>query len=275
MNGKRLVPEFVKAPLREPYRAAVRSVKRFRLALKYGMPAPMAPHFCPVCGRGLRRFEVIKWDDTMCVFCGSPERHRMAWSFLLRRTDVFDGRKKNMLHIAPEPPFEAVLSKVLGDGYVSADLLQPNVRVRVDITDIPYPADFFDVIYCSHVLEHVPNDRKAMQEFARVLKPRGWAIIMVPHFPEIGKTFEDFSVIDPAERLRLFGQEDHVRIYGDDFVSRLENAGFEVRVIRTADFLSAEEIARFNITKLSGDVFLCTKPQGRTEEGRESDQRVI
>jgi len=164
-----------------------------------------------------------------------------------------------MLHIAPERPFEVALSKLLGAGYVSADLLKPNVRVRVDITHLPFPNDSFDVVLCSHVLEHVQDDLQAMQEFTRVLKLRGWALIMVPHFPEIGKTFEDPSVTDPAERLKLFGQEDHVRVYGDDFVSRLQNAGFEVRVMRSADFLSQKDIARFNITPLSGDIFLCTK----------------
>ena len=114
---------------------------------------------------------------------------------------------------------------MIGEGYITADLLDPRVRVRMDITDIPYPNNFFDVIFCSHVLEHVPNDRRAMQEFSRVLKHEGWAVIMVPCFPERGKTFEDPSVTDPAERLRLFWQEDHVRLYGNDFVERLEASG--------------------------------------------------
>jgi hypothetical protein len=261
VNIKRLMPEFFKAPLRKGYRAVLPILKKFQLTVVYGFPSAIAPHFCPVCKRGLRRFSVIKWDDTMCVFCNSSERHRMAWSFLLRRTDLFDGRQKRMLHVAPELQFEHYLSKALGPGYITADLLQPRVHVRMDLTEIPYAAESIDVIFCSHVLEHIPNDRKAMREFARVLKPKGWVLIMVPCFPEIGKTFEDFSVTDPAERLRLFGQEDHVRIYGDDFVSRLEDAGLEVRIVRTPDFLSAKEIAKFNITSLSGDVFLCTKRQ--------------
>ncbi len=100
-----------------------------------------------------------------------------------------------------------------------------------------------------------------MRKFARVLKPEGWAAIMVPCFPEIGKTYEDFSITDPAERLRAFGQEDHVRIYGNDFLTRLTESGLEARTVRTADFLNPKEIARFNITHLSGDVFLCTKRQ--------------
>ena len=259
MNVTHLVPDFLKVPLRRPYWAAIGLLYRSHLALQYRRPKVIAPHFCPVCGVGLRRFKVIAWGDTACVFCDSSERRRLAWSFLLRCTDLLDGRLKCMLHIAPERPFEVALSKLLGAGYVSADLLKPNVRVRVDITHLPFPNDSFDVVLCSHVLEHVQDDLQAMQEFTRVLKLRGWALIMVPHFPEIGKTFEDPSVTDPAERLKLFGQEDHVRVYGEDFVSRLENAGFEVRVMRSADFLSQKDITRFNITHLSGDIFLCTK----------------
>jgi SAM-dependent methyltransferase len=182
----------------------------------------------------------------------------MVWAFFHRRTDLFDGRPKTMLHVASEAQFESALSKAIGDGYITADLLDPRARVRMDITDIQYPAEFFDIIFCSHVLEHVPNDRKAMAEFARVLKPQGWAAILVPCFPERGATFEDFSVTDPAQRLKLFGQADHVRVYGDDFVGRLEQSGLEVRVVHASDFLSSEEIARFDVA-WSGDIFLCSK----------------
>ena len=90
VNIKRLMPEFFKAPLRKGYRAALPFLKKLQLTVVYGFPSAIAPHFCPVCKRGLRRFSVIKWDDTMCVFCNSSERHRMAWSFLLRCTDLFE-----------------------------------------------------------------------------------------------------------------------------------------------------------------------------------------
>jgi SAM-dependent methyltransferase len=147
---------------------------------------------------------------------------------------------------------------VIGSGYVTADLLSPHAFVRMDITNIQYPNDFFDAIYCSHVLEHVPNDKLAMKEFARVLKPGGFAVILVPITAD--KTFENPSVTDPKDRLRLFGQDDHVRIYGPDFVGRLKEAGLAVRKYSASDFLNTIEITRFNLTKLSGDVFYCTKP---------------
>jgi len=190
----------------------------------------------------------------------------MLWEFLRQSTDLYDGRHKHMLHVAPETQFEKLFSKVIGDGYITADLFDPRAKVKMDVTVIPFPADCFDVILCSHVLEHVPDDRKAMRELVRVLKPEGWAAILVPCFPERGKTFEDFSVTEPAERLKLFGQADHVRIYGSDFVSRLEESGFHVHVVYPPEFLSPEEIIRFNITRNSGEIFLCTKRQSENTE---------
>jgi len=162
--------------------------------------------------------------------------------------------------VAPEIHFEITLSKALGDGYVTADLFRSDVRVRMDITQIPCPADSFDIIYCSHVLEHVPNDRHAIRELARVLKPNGWALFMVPLNTE-RNTFEDFSITDPADRLRLFLQEDHVRLYGKDFPMRLNECGLDVRTMRNTDFLTPREIARFDINDTSGALYLCTKTQ--------------
>lgn len=228
-------------------------------AVAYVRAPSESAHFCPVCEKGLVRFRKLSYGDTKCFICGSDERHRLVWLFLHRLTNLFDGSSRTMLHVAPEIQFENGLRAAVGPSYITADLLDPRAKVKMDITNIQYPDSFFDVIYCSHVLEHIPNDRLAMREFVRVLKPSGWAVIMVPCYPDRGKTFEDPSVTDPKERLRLFGQEDHVRIYGNDFIDRLNAAGFDVRVIRSSDFLSPAEIARFNLTTHSGDVFLCTK----------------
>ena len=162
-----------------------------------------------------------------------------------------------MLHIAPELCFEARFRQQIGPGYLTADLMEP-ADVRMDITDIQYPNDSFDIIYCSHVLEHVPDDRKAMREFHRVLKSDGWAVFMVPI--TIDQTVEDPSITDPQERLRLFGQHDHVRRYGRDFVDRLKEAGFHVNVTAARDFLSDDEVVRIAIRNaLTGEVFHCSK----------------
>jgi SAM-dependent methyltransferase len=173
-------------------------------------------------------------------------------------TDFFDERSKLMLHVAPEPCFERIFKKHLGQGYISADIQNPRARVKLDITDIRFPNEKFDVIYCSHVLEHVVEDKKALKEFNRVLKSDGYAILLVPIQPGLKKTFEDQSVTDPEERLRLFGQEDHVRRYGQDFVERIQKANLALEIIKPADFLSKKEMKLMGI-KPTDQIYYCTK----------------
>ena len=129
--------------------------------------------------------------------------------------------------------------------------------VEMDVTAIGYPDRSFDVIYCSHVLEHVEDDRKAMGEFHRVLRDTGWAILLVPISSET--TLEDPSAVDPEERLRLFGQADHVRRYGADYPDRLREAGFHVRVIAVDNLVERPKAVEMGLTEASGDLFLCTK----------------
>jgi predicted SAM-dependent methyltransferase len=127
----------------------------------------------------------------------------------------------------------------------------------MDITRVGYAKETFDVIYCSHVLEHVSDDRQAIHEFHRILKPDGWAVLLVPITAD--KTFEDASITDPCERLKLFGQENHVRRYGPDFMERLSEVGFKVKVTTPSDFLTEEEIVYMGITDAAGEIFHCTK----------------
>ena len=196
--------------------------------------------WCPVCRGRSRRFRPFKHHpnpEAMCIHCGALERHRLFWLYVQTRTDLFDGRPKRVLHVAPEACFTDRLSKRLGPGYLTADLLDARAKVRMDVTAIEFPDDTFDVIYCSHVLEHIPDDRRAMRSFAASSSPTGWAVLLVP--VTAPRTFEDPTITDPAERLRLFGQEDHVRRYGPDYVDRLEESGFDVREINVPDLASA------------------------------------
>jgi SAM-dependent methyltransferase len=190
------------------------------------------------------------------VHCGAKERHRFVWLYFTRMTDLFDGRPKDVLHVAPEQCLEPRLRRQLGTGYVTADLFDPRAMVKMDVTDIHYPDESFDVIYCSHVLEHVQDDLRAMREFYRVLKRGGWAVVLVP--VSAVHTFEDPSVVDPAERRRLFGQDDHVRRYGLDFPERLRRAGFEVTTIHVTDLLAEDEIERVELGAC-GEVYRCTR----------------
>lgn len=245
--GSKLPPQ-IKNPLRQ-----LRSLVRSRFY--YG-----TERLCPVCNQSFRRFVssgIIPREDAQCVYCGSLERHRLLWLFLHKKTDLFDGKPKKMLHVAPEYCFETRFKRLLGSNYLTADLFKPHVMVKMDITDIQYPDQSFDVIYCSHVLEHVPDDQKAMQEFHRVLSKDGWAIILVPITSK--KTVEDPSIVDPADRLRMFGQEDHVRSYGPDYIDRLRDAGFKVEVFTAGDLVGRDSVVRLGLTPASGEIFYCTK----------------
>ncbi len=215
---------------------------------------------CPVCGKSSRRFlrfGGIPRDDAMCVHCNSLERHRFVWLYFKKRTNLFDGSRKMFLHIAPEACFENELRNMLGNDYITADLFSDRAMVKMDITNIRYPDKSFDAIYCSHVLEHVQDDKKAIRELYRVLKTDGWAIILVPITADI--TFEDPAIVSPSDRRKLFGREDHVRCYGPDFVNRLEEPGFSVIVTNVHDLCNQDEVECMGLSKAAGEIFYCTK----------------
>jgi len=183
--------------------------------------------------------------------------HRIAWLYFQKHTTLFDGSPKTLLHIAPEPELAKRFLSVPGMNYLPVDLdtRRPFVTERMDITEIGYPADSFDGILCSHVLEHIPDDRKAMRELCRVLKPGGWALFMVPLH---GKpTEEDPNCTDPRERERRFGQFDHVRSYGIDLVQRLEESGFTVTVINGPELTKTRDDADRMV--IWGKAFVCSK----------------
>lgn len=243
----RHLPGWLKGPLRRGRDAALR------------LPYRGWGRLCPVCGRASRRFApagVVPREDAACIHCGALERHRLVWLYFRSRTDLFDSRPKRVLHVAPEPCFRRPFEQAFGAGYVPADLSGMNGSLKMDVLDIPFPDSAFDVIYCSHVLEHVADDRRAMREFRRVLRPDGWAVLLVPILAE--RTFEDPSVTDPAERQRLFGQDDHVRAYGPDYVDRLREAGFAVSVTGPEELAGQSERLRLGLNAAAGEIHFCT-----------------
>jgi SAM-dependent methyltransferase len=217
--------------------------------------------FCPCCQTSLRRFKPYGLDvprpEAMCGVCGCVERDRLMHLFICQETDLFDGQPKKLLHFAPEVSMRSLFQSANYIDYLSADLADVSAMVKMDITDIPYPDSTFDAIYCSHVLEHVTDDRKAMRELFRVLKAGRWAILHVPITANV--TFEDPSITDSKERERVFGQFDHVRRYGPDYVDRLVDGGFSVEVHMFAQKLGAETARRFGLV-FDESVFLCRKP---------------
>lgn len=214
-------------------------------------------HFCPICQTQLRQFWSFRGrPGAWCPICGSLERHRLVWLFLQQNDDILDTSPKRMLHIAPEPILETRFRLISKLDYLSADLTNPQAMVRMDVTDIQFPDSSFDIIFCSHVLEHVPDDFQAIKEFNRVLKPNGLAIVLVPIVAEA--TFEDPTIEDPVERERLFGHPDHVRSYGPDFKNQLEDASFKVTVFSAKNIASSKELVRTGIRN-DDFVFLCRK----------------
>jgi len=172
----------------------------------------------------------------------------------------------SLLHIAPEYPFLRRLSEQRTLRYVTGDLDSPLASQRLDVTSLPFEAESFRFVMCNHVLEHVADDRRAMAELYRVLEPGGFAILMCPVDHERATTLEDPAVVSPHDRHRVFGQSDHVRLYGRDYCDRLAEAGFAVRDERYLDSLEPRSIRRLGLRRESDDVFgdehiyVATKP---------------
>lgn len=203
---------------------------------------------CPVCDSTFRKFLPYgrqSRENALCPSCLALERHRLIWLYLRDRTDFFTEERK-MLHIAPELCFIDRFEKLDNLDYITGDIESPLAKVKMDIHEIPFEENTFDVIFCNHVLEHVDSDIKAMQEMRRVLKPGGWAILQVPFFyPLKDETFEDKSITSPTEREKVFGQDDHVRMYGKDYAKRLASAGFKVVEEKMVMELPKEEVERY------------------------------
>ena len=210
---------------------------------------------CPVCDNGAIAYLPSgspPRPHVLCPFCGSRERARMAWLFLKERNVLRTGLR--VLHVAPEQCLREKLTVLPGVKYTAGDKFTPGYSyprgtIDLDITAMPFADGSFDLILCSHVLEHVPDDRRAMTEIHRVLAPGGMAILMVPIALDHATTDEDPSVTDPQERIRRFGQFDHVRLYGRDYVDRLKSAGFEVVEDAMTERMSPTEIFRHGLLR--------------------------
>ncbi len=210
---------------------------------------------CPCCGGHFKRMSrrrLSGWGG-ICPRCRSHPRHR-AIALLLARGDL-PGRR--LLHFAPEPLFDPVFDRLPGIERTTADLYAP-ADLKLDITGMDLPDGAFDLILCSHVLEHVPDDRAAMSELRRVLAPGGLCLVLTPYRADRA-TYENPAVTSPLGRMVAFGQQDHVRIYGTDLADRLREAGFDVEDRTPAELFDASVVSR---SELDPDehLFLCTAP---------------
>ncbi len=209
----------------------------------------------PINGHSYRRFLPYGYvqlrPDVLSPGTLSLERHRLLWLYLKQKTNFFSAPLK-VLHIAPEQAFYKRLKKQTNLNYITADLYSPLADIKADVTNLPFDDHSFDVILCNHVLEHITDDHKAMQELFRVMKPGGWGVLQVPLNNDLKKTFEDDSITDRDERTRIFGQYDHVRVYGQDYFDRLKKAGFKVKAVNFTKELSEAEVKRYRL--VSGEI---------------------
>lgn len=206
----------------------------------------------PIDGRSYREFLPYGYEkqrqNVLSPGTLSLERHRLMWLYLKNETGFFKDNLK-VLHMAPEQSFYKRFRKLQNLDYTTCDLNSPIADVKADIQNLPFENNSFDVIFCNHVLEHVADDKKALSELYRVMKPGGWGIFQVPIRYQLDKTFEDPTITDKKERIEKFGQYDHVRVYGMDYYDTLKSAGFEVEKVILSNKLSDEEIKRFALEK--------------------------
>lgn len=231
-------------------------------------------YYCPYCGYSSKDLEVVGHDLPVliekevvgggrraagCYQCHSRDRERLLYAFIIEELNLPQNKNIHILHIAPEPKLSNVLLKQNFDEYICGDLFTPGYTYpahvqNMNVLELPFEDHHFDLVICNHVLEHIPEDIKAMKELQRVIKPEGKAILQVPISKNTPETVEDFTISDPQKREELFGQFDHVRIYGQDYTQRLESAGFLVNRINIT-----ETYKRLGVNP-EEDIFYCEKP---------------
>jgi SAM-dependent methyltransferase len=208
---------------------------------------------CPCCQTSFSHLMTHRGvSNVRCPRCGSMERHRLLWLWLDAHPEFSAGVRK-ILHIAPEPPLRRRLD-TSGGLYITADLESPLAAVRCDVQDLPFRDAWFDLVICNHVLEHAQDDRRALSELRRVLTDQGRAILLSPIGQGRATTFEDPAVSTPAQRLDAYGQENHIRLYGADYLDRVRAAGFDATAIDYLAALSRTTIERHALRR-AGDIF--------------------
>jgi predicted SAM-dependent methyltransferase len=206
----------------------------------------------PIDGKSFRKFLSYGYEvqrhNVLSPSTLSLERHRLLWLYLKSETDFFKTHKK-VLHFAPEQAFYSRFRQMKNLDYTTTDLNSPLADVKADICNLPFEDNTYDIIFCNHVLEHIPDDTKAIQELYRVLKKGGMGIFQIPQELSRATTFEDDSITDKKERAKIFGQYDHVRIYGKDYFDKLRSVGFKVDEVDYTKTLLKEEITKYCLTK--------------------------
>ncbi len=215
----------------------------------------------PIDGRSYRTFLPYGYQqqrpNVLAPGTLSLERHRLLWLYLQNETDFFS-RPRRVLHFAPEQAFYKRFKKLAHLDYTTTDLNSPLADVKADICNLPFEDASFDFIFCNHVLEHIPDDLQAMRELYRILRPGGMGIFQIPQDLNREITFEDPTITDPKKRAEIFGQYDHVRIYGSDYFDKLRSVGFQVEEVDYTSQFTPAEIERYRL--VPGEIIpVCTK----------------
>lgn len=224
---------------------------------------------CPICNSKFKKFApggLMKRGNARCLKCQSVERHRLLYLYLIGRTSLFSNPSKTrLLHFAPEKSFYDIFSKQTEIEYIPCDLnpelysYRGRIKIeKVDISKIPFTANHFDVILCSHVLEHIRDDSEALRELYRVMKNGGWGIFQVPIDYSRNTTYEDFTITTQEGREKAFGQKDHIRMYGRDYKNRLASCGFNVIEDDYVKSFSSEELFKYGLQDFEL-IYLCKK----------------
>ena len=239
LTAKQLLKRLIPAQYRQGIRSVrERSARLLQLVRRLGFSVS-----CPLCdwrassmipaGVVSKVFQEQKvigagWrPNNVCPRCGCNDRERLMFLFL--RDIAHLGREPSrVLHVAPERRLARFMTSFPTIHYFSADLQEPGVMTHMDVARAAFADNVFDAVLCNNVLEHVPDDRAAMKELRRVMKPGAWAILQTPISLTLNATDEDLSVTSPQEREARFGQGDHCRMYARDYFDRLESVGFEV-----------------------------------------------
>ncbi|MEX2493386.1 MAG: methyltransferase domain-containing protein [Nitrospirales bacterium] len=265
---KNLIKSFVKSVVPEKYHDDLED-----LYLKWDFRGNRFA--CPFCGGHFGKMlptgtNVAVWKEKNMVgggyrlnarcptrSCQSLDRERLLYLFLKEKTSIFSARVK-LLHVAPERNLQKIFLNQKNIDYLSADLDAPSAMIKMDVMDIQFNDHMFDVVICNHVLEHVPDDKKAMAELHRVLKPNGWALLQVPLSLSLDATYEDATITSPEDRERMFGQKNHLRIYARDYKDRLECVGFGVKEYEAVRELGADIVQRFALPEKE-NIYICSK----------------
>lgn len=208
----------------------------------------------PIDGKSFRKFLPYGYgtqrENALSPSTLSLERHRLLWLYLKNETTFFSTNKKlKVLHIAPEQCFLNIFRKQQNLDYITSDLESPIADVKADICNLPFENNSFDVVFCNHVLEHITDDTKAMHELYRVMKTGGFGIFQIPQDLSRKTTFEDDSITDPKERAKIFGQYDHVRVYGRDYFDKLRSTGFNVEEVCYAKKIAPDLVERYALVQ--------------------------